>query len=116
MPPTTPPTQDPAPNPPSGHSSGVPLSRVFEIGKDVITIAVVPLALWIVNLSIDNALQTERIENLQGEVQTLRAEQAKVEKLRDELQALAIQQARVEGKVDTANARLDQIKSLLGGN
>jgi len=114
MPPNTPP--EPAPSPSPEHRSGVPLSRVFEIGKDVITIAVVPLTLWIVNLSIDNALQTERIGNLQEEVKVLREEQAKIEKLRDELQTLAIQQARVEGKVDTANARLDQIKSLLGGN
>jgi hypothetical protein len=100
----------PAPTPPTG---GISISRIYELGKDALAIAVVPLCLWIVNLSVENALQSERIENLQGEVDVLKEHEVKVDKLREDLQNLAVQQVRVEGKVDLANSRLDDIKVLL---
>lgn len=90
-------------------------TKAYGYVKDVLTIAVVPLVLLLWQLSSHSALQSERIENLKGEVTLLRADQAKVDRLREDLQTLAIQQARIEGKVESANARLDQIKSLLGG-
>jgi hypothetical protein len=89
------------------------MSRVYEIAKDLLAMAVVPLVLWIINLSVDNALQSERIEILQGQVGGLKADEVKVEKLREDLQILTVQQARLEVKVDTANSRLDDIKVLL---
>ena len=89
------------------------MSRIYELGKDVLAIAVVPLGLWIINLSVDNALQSERIVNLQTEVTTLKGDQVKVDKLREDLQTLALQEARIEGAVGLANSRLDDIKVLL---
>ena len=89
----------------------------YGIAKDLLTILVIPMAGWIVKLEVSNALRDERISNLRADLISA------VEDLEDDLSDIGEVDAvaqdnsknliRLEGKIDVANTRLEQIKSLI---
>lgn len=101
----------PDPSEPPGSSQT--LSKLWGVGKDLLVIAVVPLVMWVINLSVQNALRDEHIRGLQGEVSSLREEQKRIDAVKEDLQKANIAMVKLEAKIDMANGRLDEIKSLL---
>lgn len=61
-------------------------SKAWELGKDILAIAVIPLVGWVINLSVQNALRDEHIKGLQAEVAKLDAEQARIDAVKDDVQ------------------------------
>jgi hypothetical protein len=74
--------------------------------KDVLVILVIPLMVWIIKLEVGNAQQDLRISQLQQQMQ-------EIGEIDNRVQQNAVQLARLEGKIDTANGRLDEIRSML---
>lgn len=107
---TATPTMPPAPPP---ETPTVSRAKVWEWVKDLSTIALVPLGLWVINLSVGNALRDERIGHLQAEITALHEQQKEIDGVKKDLQDVSLQMVRLDGKIDLANGRLDEIKSLL---
>lgn len=74
--------------------------------KDVLVILVVPLMIWIIKLEVGNAQQDLRISQLQQQMK-------EIGEIDTRVQQNAVHLARLEGKIDTANGRLDEIRSML---
>jgi len=89
-------------------------SRLFGIAKDLLSLAVIPLAGWAINLQVNNALQDERIVQMQVQIDTLKEQAKEIDVVKKDVQEAAVHMARLEGKIDMANGRLDEIRSLLG--
>jgi hypothetical protein len=87
--------------------------RMWGYGKDLLSLAVLPLVGWVINLSVQNAVRDEHIMALQKDVTTLSAKLEEIEEVRADLGKANLQMVRLEGKIDLANGRLDEIKSLL---
>lgn len=88
-------------------------SKLWEWAKDALALAVIPLVGWIINLSVSNALRDAHIVQLQAEVVSLKGQQEEIDKVKADVGEANIQMVRLEGKIDLANGRLDEIKSLL---
>lgn len=99
-------------SPPKGASS-ISRSKIWEWAKDALALAVIPLVGWIINLSVQNALRDEHISQLQAEVVALHDQQKEIDEVKDDVGKANLQMVRLEGKIDLANGRLDEIKSLL---
>lgn len=84
----------------------IDVGKAWGYAKDVLALAVIPLFLWGVKLEVGNALRDERISQLQAQI----AEAQDIEK---SVQGNSLSLVRLEGKIDAANGRLDEIKSLL---
>ena len=104
---------EPTPPPEAAPKDAVTTSKVWEWAKDALAIAVLPLLAWVINLSVQNAQRDDHIQELQKEVDGLHEEQKEVAAVKDDLQKSNLQMVRLEGKIDLANGRLDEIKSLL---
>ncbi len=89
-------------------------ARICGIAKDLLVLAVIPLLGWAINLQVNNALQDERITQMQGHIDELREQSKELEAVKKDVQEAAIHMARLEGKLDLANGRLDEIRTLLG--
>lgn len=74
--------------------------------KDVLVILVIPLLLWIIKLEVGNAQQDLQIAQLQEQMEDIK-------EIDNRVQQNAVHLARLEGKIDTANGRLDEIRSML---
>ncbi len=81
--------------------------------KDLLTLAIVPLTGWLISLHTENALRDERIQQLQAQIADLQEQQKELEVVKKDVQNAAIHMVRLEGKLDAANGRLDEIRSLL---
>lgn len=101
-----------APNAPAQPDQGN--SRLWGIAKDLLALAVIPLLGWAINLQVNNALQDERIGQMQSQIDTLKEQSKELEAVKKDVQEAAVHMARLEGKIDMANGRLDEIRSLLG--
>ena len=88
-------------------------SKLWEWAKDALALAVIPLVGWIVNLSVQNALRDEHISQLQAEVFSLQDQQKEIDEVKKDVGEANLQMVRLEGKIDLANGRLDEIKTLL---
>lgn len=100
--------------PPDPKEDAVTKSKIWEWVQSGLTIAVIPLVGWVINLSVENALRDERITQLQAETRELQDQEKEIQAVKDDLQKANIQITRLEGKIDLANGRLDEIKTLLG--
>jgi FtsZ-binding cell division protein ZapB len=89
-------------------------ARIWGIAKDLLALAVIPLLGWAINLQVNNALQDERIAQMQGHIDELREQSKELEAVKKDVQEAAVHMARLEGKLDLANGRLDEIRTLLG--
>jgi len=87
--------------------------RALEWGRDLLVILVIPSLLWIVKLEVGNAQRDLYLEQTQSEVARLEDQLSEVKDIDVRVQQNALQLARLEGKIDTANGRLDEIRSLL---
>lgn len=102
-------THPPAPPPPPPEGF-----KVWPLAKDLLALAVIPLLGWAINLQVNNALQDERIAQMQTHIDELREQAKEVEAVKKDVQEAAVHMARLEGKLDMANGRLDEIRSILG--
>lgn len=84
------------------------------MAKDGLVIAVIPLLGWAVNLQVNNALQDERIVQMQVQIDTLKDQSKELDAVKKDVQEAAVHMARLEGKIDMANGRLDEIRTILG--
>ncbi len=89
-------------------------SRLWSLTKDLLVLLIIPLFGWVINLQVNNALRDERITQMQIEINTVKEQQKEIEAVKKDVQEAAVHMARLEGKIDLANGRLDEIRSLLG--
>jgi FtsZ-binding cell division protein ZapB len=88
--------------------------RFWPLVKDLLSLAVLPLLGWAINLQVNNALQDERIVQMQLHIDELREQSKELDAVKKDVQEAAVHMARLEGKIDMANGRLDEIRSILG--
>ena len=93
--------------------SSEPTSKALQGGKDILVILVIPLMIWIVKLETGNAQRDLRLQQSVDEVDRLEVKIGEIRDLDHRVQENALQLARLEGKLDTANGRLDEIRSIL---
>ena len=86
---------------------------MFQWAKDILVILVIPSLLWIVKLEVSNAQRDLMITQQSGEIQRLEERMSEFKDIDARVQANALQLARLEGKLDTANGRLDEIRTIL---
>jgi hypothetical protein len=94
-------------------SEDVPQTKALQWGKDILVILVIPALLWIVKLETGNAQRDLIIQQAQSEVARLEVRFSEIAEIDDRVQQNALHLARLEGKIDTANGRLDEIRSIL---
>lgn len=92
---------------------GVLTSKAWGIAKDVLSLLVIPLFVWGVKLEVGNAQRDLQIEQLQKDLDRLRADVEEAQDIDKGVQANALKLAVLEGKIDTANGRLSEITTLL---
>jgi len=88
-------------------------TKALQWGKDILVILVIPSLLWIVKLETENAQRDMLLQQSNAEIARL---EERIEEIRDidqRVQENALHLARLEGKLDTANGRLDEIRSIL---
>ena len=87
--------------------------EMWTYAKDVLALAVIPTLIWVVKLEVGNAQRDLMIVQQESEVTRLEDRLDEVKAIDSRVQQNAIHLARLEGKLDTANGRLDEIRSLL---
>jgi hypothetical protein len=90
-----------------------PSSKALQYGKDILVILVIPLMIWIVKLETGNAQRDLLLQQSMSEVARLEVRIGEIRDIDQRVQENALQLARLEGKLDTANGRLDEIRSIL---
>lgn len=90
----------------SSSSSSRDSSKFLDISLKVLSALVVPLIVWGVKLEVKNAIQDERIAEVQEDLNTLAGVTETVQK-----QSLTL--VRLEGKLDHVNEKIDEVKKLL---
>jgi hypothetical protein len=88
-------------------------SKALQYGKDILVILVIPLMIWIVKLETGNAQRDLLLQQSMSEVARLEVRIGEIRDIDQRVQENALQLARLEGKLDTANGRLDEIRSIL---
>ncbi len=88
-------------------------SKALQYGKDILVILVIPALIWIVKLETGNAQRDLMLQQSMNEVARLEVRIGEIRDIDARVQENALQLARLEGKLDTANGRLDEIRSIL---
>jgi uncharacterized coiled-coil protein SlyX len=81
-------------------------SKFLDIAMKVLSGLVIPLIIWGVKLEVNNAIQDERITELQEDLDKLADVTNSVQK-----NSLAL--VRLEGKLDNVDEKIDEVKKLL---
>lgn len=81
-------------------------AKFLDVVVKVLSALVVPLILWGVKLEVTNAIQDERIAEIQEDLD-------KLSKITVSVQSNSIALVRLEGKIDNVNSKIDEVKSLL---
>jgi len=84
----------------------VDLNKAWSRVKDLLAMLVIPLVLWGVKLEVSNALQDERVEQLQAALEEAQGVEKGVQENKLSL-------VRLESQVENANGKLDEIKDEL---
>ena len=79
---------------------------MWEVAKELLVILVIPILVWGVSVEVRTAVAAEKYVQVSLELN-------KMDAIGSEVRQNALKLARLEGKVDTANARLDEIRRLL---
>ena len=87
-------------------TEGQGLKFTFENFKSLLSILVIPLALWGVKLEVSNAVMNQEIERLKVDVQ-------KVNDIEQTVQRNSVTLAQLRERIDAANATLKDIKDIL---
>jgi uncharacterized coiled-coil protein SlyX len=90
----------------SSQSGGSGGGKFLDITLKVLSVLVVPLIIWGVKLEVKNAIQDERISELQEDLD-------KLAYVTDAVQANALAMVRLEGKLDNLDEKIDEVKKLL---
>ena len=90
----------------SSSSSKDSTSKFVDIAMQVLSSLVIPLIIWGVKLEVNNAIQDERIAELQEDLDKLADVTESVQK-----NSLAL--VRLEGKLDNVDEKIDEVKKLL---
>ena len=91
---------------PSTSSGSTPTSKFFDIAMKVLSALVIPLIIWGVKLEVTNAIQDERISEIQEDVD-------KLSDVTDAVQKNSLALVRLEGKLDNVDEKIDEVKKLL---
>lgn len=81
-------------------------AKFFDVTLKVLSTLVLPLILWGVKLEVKNAIQDERIAEVQEDLD-------KLSKITVSVQTNSIALVRLEGKIDNVNNKIDEVKKLL---
>jgi len=95
--------------PSSSGSSGASkdaTSKILDIVLKVLSGLVIPLIIWGVKLEVNNAIQDERITELQEDLD-------KLADVTDTVQKNTLTLVRLEGKLDNVDEKIDEVKKLL---
>jgi len=90
-----------------------PSAKALQWGKDILVILVIPALIWIVKLETGNAQRDLMLQQSRDEVARLEERIGEIRDIDQRVQENALHLARLEGKLDTANGRLDEIRSIL---
>lgn len=88
----------------SSHKDGT--SKFIDIGMKVLSGLVIPLIFWGVKLEVTNAIQDERISEVQEDLD-------KLADITDSVQKNSLALVRLEGKLDNVDEKIDEVKKLL---
>lgn len=91
---------------PSSSTSKDNTSKFFDIILKVLSGLVIPLIIWGVKLEVNNAIQDERIAELQDDFD-------KLADVTDSVQNNSLALVRLEGKLDNVDEKIDEVKKLL---
>lgn len=81
-------------------------SKFFDVAMKVLSGLVIPLIIWGVKLEVNNAIQDERISELQEDLD-------KLADVTDSVQKNSLALVRLEGKLDNVDEKIDEVKKLL---
>jgi uncharacterized coiled-coil protein SlyX len=87
----------------SGSSAG---SKFLDVAMKVLSGLVIPLIVWGVKLEVTNAIQDERIAEMQEDLD-------KLADVTDAVQKNSLALVRLEGKLDNVDEKIDEVKKLL---
>jgi uncharacterized coiled-coil protein SlyX len=90
----------------STSSGSTPTSKFLDIAMKVLSALVIPLIIWGVKLEVTNAIQDERIAELQADID-------KLADVTDSVQKNSLALVRLEGKLDNVDEKIDDVKKLL---
>ena len=79
---------------------------MWEVAKEVLTILVIPLVIWGVSVEVRTAVAAEKFTQVSSDM-------GKIDTLTYDVRQNSLKLARLEGKLDTANARLEEIRRML---
>jgi hypothetical protein len=81
-------------------------AKFLDVGLKVLSSLVIPILAWGVKLEVKNAVQDERIAEIQQDLGNLGY-------VTDAVQKNAIAMVRLEGKLDNLDEKIDEVKKLL---
>jgi peptidoglycan hydrolase CwlO-like protein len=90
----------------SESSSGGSPWKFADMAFKGLSVIVIPLVLWGVKLEVNNAIQDERISDIQQDLD-------KLSDVTNSVQSNALALVRMEGKIDNVNEKIDEVKKLL---
>jgi uncharacterized coiled-coil protein SlyX len=90
----------------SSSSSKEGTAKFLDVSLKVLSGLVIPLIVWGVKLEVKNAIQDERISEVQEELD-------KLADVADAVQNQALAMVRLEGKLDNLDEKIDDVKGLL---
>lgn len=90
-----------------------PPTKALQWARDILVLLVIPALLWIVKLETGNAQRDLLLQQSRDEVARLEERIGEIRDIDVRVQENALHLARLEGKLDTANGRLDEIRSIL---
>jgi peptidoglycan hydrolase CwlO-like protein len=96
----------PGPSTSSSSSSKEGTAKFLDVSLKVLSGLVIPLIVWGVKLEVKNAIQDERISEVQEELD-------KLADVTDAVQNQALAMVRLEGKLDNLDEKIDDVKKLL---
>jgi hypothetical protein len=82
--------------------------RLADVAFKGLSIVVIPLVLWGVKLEVNNAIQDERISEIQDDLD-------KLSDVTNSVQANTLSLVRLEGKLDNVTEKIGEVKDLLRG-
>lgn len=87
-------------------SDSISKNKAMDIAFKVLSVAVVPVFVWVVSLEVTNAIQDERIQELQSDV-------SKNSSIDTEVQRNTTALVKLETKLDNVGKNIDEIKRIL---
>ena len=91
---------------PTSSTSASSVAKFVDIAMKVLSALVIPVIMWGVKLEVTNAIQDERIGELQEDLD-------KLADVTDAVQKNSLALVRLEGKLDNVDEKIDEVKKLL---